>query len=245
MTTLDPREVAKFAETAARWWDADGPYAPLHRLNPARIGYIRERVAARFGAPKTARRPFEGLAFLDLGCGGGLVSEPLARLGAQLTSIDAEAETIRIARAHAEAQGLPILYREATAEALAAEGATFDVVVALEIIEHTSDPRTFLRLAADLVRPGGLLILSTLNRTPQAYALAIVAAERVLRWLPAGTHAYDKFLAPEEIAEPLRAAGLLVDEPVGLSLDLRSGAFQTSQDVSINYLIAAEKPAGK
>jgi len=242
MTTLDPREVAKFAETAARWWDADGPYAPLHRLNPARISYIRDRVAARFGAPNSSRRPFEGLSFLDLGCGGGLVSEPLARLGAKLTSIDAEAETIRIATAHAEAQGLSIAYRLGAAEDLAAEGAQFDVVVALEIIEHTADPDAFLRLAAELVRPGGLLILSTLNRTPQAYGLAIVAAERLLRWLPAGTHDFAKFLKPEEMAAPLRAAGFSVDEPVGLSLDLRSGAFRLSQNASVNYLLSAEKP---
>lgn len=243
MTTLDPAEVAKFAKTAARWWDADGPYAPLHRLNPARLSFIRDRVAARFGPPKSARRPFEGLDFLDLGCGGGLVSEPLARLGAALTAIDAEAATLRLAAAHAEVQGLSIHFREAAAEDLAAEGARFDVVCALEIIEHTADPPAFLRLAAELVRPGGLLILSTLNRTPQAYALGVVAAERVLRWLPAGTHDFAKFLKPEEMAAPLRALGLSVDAPVGLSLDLRTGGFRLSEDVSINYLLAAEKPA--
>ena len=242
-TTLDPAEVAKFAKTAARWWDADGPYAPLHRLNPARLAFIRSRVAARFGEPASARRPFEGLAFLDLGCGGGLVSEPLARLGAALTAIDAEAETLRIAAAHAQAQGLSIHFREATAEDLAAESARFDVVCALEIIEHTADAAAFLRLAAGLVRPGGLPILSTLNRTAQAYALGIVAAERVLRWVPAGTHEYAKFQKPEEMAAPLRAAGLTVDAPVGLSLDLRTGAFRLSEDVRINYLLAAEKPS--
>lgn len=242
MTTLDPAEVAKFAQTAARWWDADGPYAPLHRLNPARLSFIRQRVAARFGQPASARRPFAGLETLDLGCGGGLVSEPLARLGARLTAIDAEAETIRIAQAHAEAQGLDIAYRCGAAEDLAAEGRRFDLVVALELIEHTADARAFLALAAELVRPGGLLILSTLNRTLQAYGLAIVAAERLLRWLPAGTHDYARFLKPEEMAAPLREAGLQVDAPVGLSLDLRSGAFRLSEDASVNYLLAAEKP---
>lgn len=242
MTTLDPREIAKFAETAARWWDIDGPHAPLHRLNPARLSYIRDRVAARFGAPRSARAPFAGLRFLDLGCGGGLVSEPLARLGADLTSIDAEAETLRIAQAHAEAQGLHIGYRCATAEDLTGEGAEFDVVVALEIIEHTADPAAFLQLAAQLVRPGGLLILSTLNRTPQSYALAIVAAEQVLRWLPAGTHRHDKFVRPEEMSGWLRAAGMLVDEPIGLTLDLRKGAFHLGADTSVNYLLSAEQP---
>jgi len=241
-TTLDPAEIAKFARTASRWWDADGPFAPLHRLNPARLSFIRERVAARFGPPETPRTPFAGLDFLDLGCGGGLVSEPLARLGARLTAIDAESETLRIAAAHAQAQGLAIHFREAAAEELAAEGATFDIVCALEIIEHTADAPAFLRLAAELVRPGGLLILSTLNRTPQAYALGIVAAERVLRWLPPGTHDYARFLKPEEMAQPLREAGLAVDAPVGLSLDLRTGAFTLSEDTSINYLLAAQKP---
>ncbi len=240
-STLDPAEIAKFAKTAHAWWDEKGPFAPLHRLNPARLAYIRDRAAARFGPPASRRRPLEGLRVLDIGCGGGLVAEPLARLGAQLTAIDAEGETLKIAQAHALAQGLTITYRQASAEDLAAQGAQFDLVTALEIIEHTADVGAFLRAAAALTAPGGLLILSTINRTALAHALAIVAAEYVLRWVPAGTHDHAKLVKPEEIAGPLEALGLEVDAPVGLSLDLATGTFKLSTDVRMNYLIAAEK----
>lgn len=240
-STLDPGEIAKFAKTAAAWWDEKGPFAPLHRLNPARLAYIRERVAARFGPPASRRHPFTGLRALDIGCGGGLVAEPLARLGAQLTAIDAEGETLAIAKAHALAQGLSIAYSQATAEELAAEGRQFDLVTALEIIEHTADAQAFLKAAAALTAPGGLLILSTINRTLMARALAIGAAEYVLRWVPAGTHDHAKLVKPEEIAAPLRALGMEVDAPVGLSLDLSTGAFKLSADVRMNYLIAAER----
>lgn len=183
-----------------------------------------------------------GLRALDIGCGGGLVAEPLARLGAQLTAIDAEGETLAIAGAHALAQGLAITYRQSSAEELAAEGAVFDLVVALEIIEHTADIQAFLAAAAALTAKGGLLILSTINRTLLAKVLAIGAAEHVMRWVPAGTHDPDKLVKPEEIAGPLRALGLAVDAPIGLSLDLATGAFKLSTDVRMNYLIAAQKP---
>lgn len=240
-STLDPLEIAKFAKTAQAWWDENGPFAPLHRLNPARLAYIRDRAGARFGPPSSRRRPFEGLRALDIGCGGGLVAEPLARLGAALTAIDAEGETLAIARAHAQAQGITITYRQAIAEDLAAEGAQFDLVTALEIIEHTADVNAFLAAAAALTAPGGLLILSTINRTAMAHAFAVLAAEQVLRWVPAGTHDPAKLVKPEEIAGPLRALGFSVDPPIGLSLDLAKGAFKLSTDVRMNYLIAAEK----
>lgn len=241
-STLDPAEIAKFAKTASAWWDEKGPFAPLHRLNPARLAYIRARAAQHFGPPASRRRPLAGLCALDIGCGGGLVSEPLARLGAQLTAIDAESETLAIAGAHALAQGLAITYRQTRAEELAEEGAQFNLVIALEIIEHTADVGAFLAAAAALTAKGGLLILSTINRTLMAKALAIGAAEQVLRWVPKGTHDPAKLVKPEEIAGPLRAQGLAVDAPVGLSLDLATGAFKLSTDVRMNYLIAAQKP---
>lgn len=240
-STLDPAEIAKFAKTAHAWWDEKGPFAPLHRLNPARLAYIRDRAAARFGPPASRRRPLAGLRVLDIGCGGGLVSEPLARLGARLTAIDAEGETLKIAQAHAQAQGLSITYSEASAEDLVHKGLQFDLVIAMEIIEHTADVGVFLTAAAALTAPGGILILSTINRTWMAKALAIGAAEHLLRWVPAGTHDPDKLVKPEEIAGPLRALGLEVDAPVGLSLDFGAGAFKLSTDVRMNYLIAAEK----
>lgn len=241
--TVDPREIAKFAKEAQAWWDPAGPYGPLHRLNPARLDFIRQRAIARFGAPASPRRPLNGLTALDVGCGGGLVAEPLARLGAAVTAIDAEGETLKVAAAHAEAQGLAISYRQAAAEDLAAEGAAFDLVTALEIVEHVADVDAFLGACAALVKPGGLIILSSINRTLRAYATAILGAERLLRWVPEGTHEFAKLVKPEEIEAALRAKGFAVDEPTGLEFDPLGRGFRLGPDVGVNYLIAAERPA--
>jgi 2-polyprenyl-6-hydroxyphenyl methylase/3-demethylubiquinone-9 3-methyltransferase len=262
-STVDAAEVAKFAALAAEWWDPHGPLRPLHKLNPVRLGFIRDEAEKAFGTlvssvdgsrlpgggsaspPSTppARRPLSGLTLLDIGCGGGLVSEPMARLGARVTGVDAAPEGIGAARARAEQSGLAIDYRVATAEALAAAGEAFDIVVALEIVEHTADPTLFLTTCARLVAPRGLLVVSTLNRTPRAFALGVVGAEYILGWLPRGSHDWSKFLRPDEVAAPLRDAGMEVGDPVGMTWSLANGEWGLSRDASINYLLAARGSA--
>ncbi|MBL8536512.1 MAG: bifunctional 2-polyprenyl-6-hydroxyphenol methylase/3-demethylubiquinol 3-O-methyltransferase UbiG [Hyphomonadaceae bacterium] len=237
-TTQDPAEIAKFSALAAEWWNPQGPFGALHRLNPLRLRYIRDRAVAHLGT--SASQPLRGVAALDLGCGGGLVSAPLARMGASVLGVDASAEAIGAARAYAEQAGLSITYKLATAEALAESGAQFDLVTALEIVEHVADVVMFLSTAVTLVRPGGLLILSTINRTAKARALAIVGAERVLKWAPEGTHDYDKLVRPEEV----RAAtpGLRWDEPVGLSYEPIGRGWTLSSDIDVNYMMSGFKP---
>jgi 2-polyprenyl-6-hydroxyphenyl methylase/3-demethylubiquinone-9 3-methyltransferase len=237
--SIDAREVANFAAIASEWWRADGKFRPLHRLNPARIGYLRDRLLAHFGRPPGGRRPLEGLRILDIGCGGGLVAEPLARLGAQVTGIDAAAENIAVAAAHAAEGGLGIEYRCAAPEDLAAAGGQFDAVLALEIVEHVADVPAFLGAAAGLVRPGGLLVASTLNRTVQAFATAIVGAEYIMRWLPPGTHDWRRFLRPHELARAVRAAGLQVTDISGLSYRPLKDEWHVTADTSVNYLLSA------
>ncbi|MGE0722905.1 MAG: bifunctional 2-polyprenyl-6-hydroxyphenol methylase/3-demethylubiquinol 3-O-methyltransferase UbiG [Alphaproteobacteria bacterium] len=242
--TVDPAEVARFADLAADWWDPDGRMRPLHRLNPVRLAYLRDRIAARFGRDIRADRPLSGLAVVDIGCGGGLLSEPLARLGATVTGIDAADASIAVARAHAAAGGLAIDYRCATVEALAADGARFDVVLNMEVVEHVADREAFLDAAADLVAPGGLTLVSTLNRTTKAWLLAIVGAEYVLGWLPRGTHDWRKFVRPSELAAAFRRNGLLLDDLTGVAYDPIGDRWRLSPgDLEVNYMAAATRPA--
>jgi 2-polyprenyl-6-hydroxyphenyl methylase/3-demethylubiquinone-9 3-methyltransferase len=243
-TSVEADEVAKFEAMAAEWWDPAGRAAPLHRMNPCRLDYVADQIAAEFDRDRRAPSPFAGLRLLDIGCGGGLMAEPMARLGADVLGADAAEANVRAARAHAEASGLAIDYRATTAEALAAGGETFDVVLAMEIVEHVADPRAFLATCGALLRPGGLVICSTLNRTAKAFALAVVGAERVLRWLPVGTHDWRKFLTPGELADMLAAGGLEVVDRKGMVFDPLSGAWRLSpRDLSVNHVAAAVKPA--
>lgn len=237
--TIDPAELEKFSALAAEWWNPKGPFGALHRMNPVRIQYVRDLAAGHFGAKRA--KPLTGLRVLDLGCGGGLASVPLARMGATVTAVDASKEAIGAARAYAEQTGLAIDYRCSTAEALVEKGECFDLVTALEIVEHVADVNAFLAAAAALVKPGGLLVLSTINRTPKARALAIVGAERILKWAPEGAHDYDKLVKPEEIRAA--APSLIWKDPVGVTYQPFGSGWALSRDVSVNYLIAGAKPA--
>ncbi len=247
-STVDAAEVERFSRIAEEWWDESGKFAPLHRLNPARIGFIRDRVAAHYGRDpldfgESGAGPLRGLSILDVGCGGGLVCEPMARLGATVSGIDASERNIGVARLHAERMGLTIDYRAIPAETVRDEGARYDVVLALEIVEHVADVDLFLACCADLVKPGGVLILSTLNRTTKAFALAIVGAEYVMRWLPRGTHDWRKFLKPSEVARGLRAAGLTVEELAGIVYSPITGRWRIdAHDLDVNYMLLASKP---
>ncbi len=239
--TVDNAEIARFDESAAAWWDPHGEFRPLHKLAPTRLAFIRDRLAAHFGRDTRSTHPFAGLRLLDIGCGGGLVSEPLARLGFTVTGIDAGAATVAAARAHAEATATPVDYRQAAAEDLAAAGESFDAVLALEVIEHVADPKLFLASAARLVRPGGAFIAATINRTPKAFLLAIVGAEYVLRWLPPGTHQWSRFLRPSEVAAGLRPHGLAVREISGMAYSPLTDRWALSADIDVNYLLFAAK----
>jgi 2-polyprenyl-6-hydroxyphenyl methylase/3-demethylubiquinone-9 3-methyltransferase len=240
-TTLDRDEVARFAQLADAWWDAKGPFAPLHQINPTRLTYIRDQLCTHFGRDPKAPPSLTGLSVLDIGCGGGLVAEPLARLGAAVTGIDPAPETIAAATAHAAGAGLDIAYRAATAEQLADEGKQFDAVLLLEVVEHVPDVPAFLKRIAPLVKPGGIMVLSTLNRTLKAYALAIVGAEFILRWLPVGTHQWDRFVRPEELKTALNGAGLTPADTTGMVYNPLADAWSLSGDTDVNYLATATK----
>lgn len=241
--TVDDAEVAKFAALAERWWDSEGPFRPLHWLNPVRLRCIRDRVAAHFGREPKAEKPLDGLGILDIGCGGGLLDEPLTRLGATVVGIDATAENIRVAALHAERSGLAIDYRHTTAEALHAEGERFDVVLNMEVVEHVADVRAFLAASGGLLRTGGIMITATLNRTLKSYALAIVGAEYVLHWLPVGTHDWKRFVRPSELAAGMRAAGLSVQDFTGVVYNPLSGKWSLDpRDIDVNYIAVAVKP---
>jgi 2-polyprenyl-6-hydroxyphenyl methylase / 3-demethylubiquinone-9 3-methyltransferase len=241
--SVDPQEVAQFSALAAEWWNPDGQFRPLHRLNPVRLAYIRDTLIAHFHRKAAGTRPLAGLRVLDIGCGGGLIAEPLARLGAAVTGVDASEENVGVARAHAAEMGLAIDYRAAAAEDLAKGGEPFDVVLCLEIVEHVADLDGFLAAAARLVRPGGVLIAATLNRTPQSYLFAIVGAEYVLRWLPRGTHNWEKFVRPSELAARLRQGGLAVRDLSGVVYSPLSGAWRIGRDLGVNYICCAVRPA--
>lgn len=239
-TTVDPAEVERFSRIASEWWDPAGKFAPLHRLNPVRIGYIRDRAAEHWQRNALSGTPLAGLSLVDIGCGGGLLGEPMRRLGAAVTGIDAASDNIRIASLHADKQGLAIDYRQSTAEALAGAGEQFDIVLALEIVEHVADAELFLRSCSRLVKPGGLLFLSTLNRTAKAWALAIAGAEYVLGWLPRGTHDWRKFLKPSEVARSLRASSLDVREIVGVVYSPLARTWSVNRtDLDVNYMLYA------
>ena len=243
-SSIDPSEVERFSRIAAEWWDPKGKFAPLHKFNPVRLAFIRDKALARFGRDPMARRPFEGLRLLDIGCGGGLLSEPMSRLGFEVTGVDASERNIGTASTHAAEQGLSIDYRCATAEQLLAEDVRpFDVVLNMEVIEHVADPGEYLRSCAQLTAPGGIMIVATLNRTLKALALAKVGAEYVLRWLPAGTHDWRKFLTPEELRGFLRSQPVEVDGPYGVTFNPLTGRWSQSRDCDVNYMMTVSRPA--
>jgi 2-polyprenyl-6-hydroxyphenyl methylase/3-demethylubiquinone-9 3-methyltransferase len=241
-TTVDDREIAHFSAIADEWWAPGGKFAPLHRLNPIRIGFIKDEAGKRFARDSNSAKALEGLRVLDIGCGGGLLSEPMARLGAEIVGADASATNIAVASLHATEAGLAIDYRATTAEALAEAGETFDIVLAMEIVEHVADLDLFIAETARMVRPGGLMVLSTINRTPKAWLLAIMGAEYILRWLPRGTHSYEKLVKPKELATALTEAGLEMSAEAGVVYDPLRDQWKVSPDMDVNYMIAAVRP---
>jgi len=246
-STVDPEDVARFDRLAAEWWSPDGPMRALHKLNPVRVAYIRDEICRRFVVDgkkrdRKAEAPLDGLGILDIGCGGGILAESLAGLGAAVTAIDPASRNIEVARVHAERQRLAIDYRCTSAEALAGEGARFDVVLVMEVIEHVRDIRGFLRQAAALVGPGGSLVAATLNRTLKSYAFAIVGAEYILGWVPRGTHDWNRFVTPDELAAALRAVSLEPCGETGIVYDPIGGQWHLSHDMGINYMMSAGRP---
>ena len=243
-SSIDPKEVEQFSRIAAEWWDPKGKFAPLHKFNPVRLSFIRDQVQARFGRDPKAIRPFEGLRLLDIGCGGGLLCEPMTRLGFQVTGVDASERNIGTASAHAAEQGLAIDYRATTAEDLLAAGERpFDVILNMEVIEHVADPGAYLRDCARLLAPGGLMIVATLNRTLKALALAKIGAEYVLRWVPAGTHDWNKFLKPEELRGFLVGEPVAVHGPYGVAFNPLTDRWVRSADCDINYMVTVTRDA--
>ena len=243
-TTVDAAEVAKFEAMASEWWDPQGKFKPLHMLNPCRLDYITTQIAAEFGRDLLSPAPFAGLRILDIGCGGGLLCEPMARLGATVVGADAAPRNIPVAQLHATQSGLMIDYRHTTAEDLAAAGEVFDVVLNMEVIEHVADPPAYLQACHDLMRPGGLMVCSTLNRNPKSYLMAIVGAEQVMRWLPKGTHDWRKFITPDELFALLRDAGLDPVDRKGMVFNPLSWSWSTSaRDLSVNYVTTSLRRA--
>jgi len=240
--TIDPAEVAKFEAMAAEWWDPAGKFKPLHEMNPCRLHYITTQIAAEFDRNLTNPRPFAGLRLLDIGCGGGLLSEPMARLGATVVGADAAARNIPVAQVHAQQSGLDIDYRHTSAEALAEAGEQFDVVLNMEVVEHVSDPLAYLTACQQLLKPGGLMICSTLNRNAKSFAMAIVGAEWVMRWLPKGTHDWNKFITPDELRDLITRAGLTPVDRKGMVFNPLSWRWSLSaRDLSVNYVTASVK----
>jgi len=239
--TVDEAEVERFSALAAEWWDPRGKMAPLHKFNPVRIGYIRDRAAARFGRDARKLDSLADLRVLDIGCGGGILCEPLARLGASVTGVDPSETNIEAARLHASEGDLAIDYRCTTAEALAETGERFDLVLAMEVVEHVADVPLFVASCAAMVKPGGMMIAATLNRTLKSFALAIVGAEYVLRWLPVGTHRWDRFVTPNELEIAMERSGLRVVHEQGVIYNVLADRWQLSRDTDVNYMLTAEK----
>jgi len=243
VSTIDADEIAKFTAMAAEWWDPAGKFKPLHKFNPTRLAYIRENVCRRFARDPGSETPFDGLTLLDIGCGGGLLSEPMTRLGAKVTGADASEANIKTAALHAKQSGLAIDYRATTAEALCAEGAKFDIILNMEVIEHVAAPPAFMQHCAALINPGGIMFLATLNRTLKSFALAIVGAEYVLGWLPRGTHDWHKFITPDELDQMAEAAGLAITTSTGVSYNPLLDRWNRSGDMAVNYMALAENRA--
>jgi 2-polyprenyl-6-hydroxyphenyl methylase/3-demethylubiquinone-9 3-methyltransferase len=242
-STVDAAEIERFSRMAANWWDPRGPMAPLHKFNPVRLAYIRDQAAMHFQRDPKRLDGLKGLRILDIGCGAGLLSEPLARIGAEVVGADPAAANIEAARLHAAEAGVAVDYRATTAEALADAGERFDIVLAMEVVEHVSDVKLFVRRCAEMVKPGGLMIAATLNRTLKSFALAIVGAEYVLRWLPRGTHQWDKFVTPEELESAMEAGELRRIGESGVIYNPLADKWRLSPDMDVNYMITAERPA--
>ncbi len=240
-TTIDQDEVARFSAIAAEWWDPAGKFRPLHKFNPVRLTYIKEQVCSRFDRDPDDPLAFKGLRFLDIGCGGGLLCEPMARLGAEVIGADPGTTNIEVAKLHATQSGLAIDYRATSAEELAEAGEIFDVVLNMEVVEHVADVPLFMSACAQMVRPGGLMFVATINRTLKAYALAIVGAEVVLRWLPRGTHSYDKLVKPAELESPIESAGMSVIDRSGVSYNPLFDRWDRSKDMDVNYMLLAKR----
>jgi 2-polyprenyl-6-hydroxyphenyl methylase/3-demethylubiquinone-9 3-methyltransferase len=243
-STIDAGEVERFSALAAEWWNPNGKFRPLHKFNPVRLAYIRDHVARHFGRDPLAARPFEGLRFLDIGCGGGLLSEPMARLGAVVVGADASATNIEVAKLHAAESGIEIDYRATTAEELAEAGEKFDVILNLEVVEHVSDIDLFIGKCGEMMKEGGIMFVATINRTLKALGLAIIGAEYVLRWLPRGTHQYGRLVRPDELEAALAKAGLSVVDRTGVTYNPLADRWQKSRDMDVNYMVLAEKQAG-
>jgi len=243
-STIDPAEVAKFEAMAAEWWDPNGKFKPLHMLNPCRLDYITSQIAAEFDRDLNSESPFAGLRILDIGCGGGLLAEPMSRLGADVVGADAAERNIPVAQLHAEQSGLTIDYRHTTAEAMAEAGEQFDVVLNMEVVEHVADPLAYLTACQTLLKPGGLHICSTINRNAKSFAMAIVGAEYVMRWLPKGTHEWNKFITPDELYSLIENAGLTPVDRKGFVFNPITWQWSLSpKDLSVNYVTASVKPA--
>ena len=243
-STVDPAEVAKFEAMAAEWWDPKGKFKPLHMLNPCRLSYITRQIAIEFNRDLQDALPFQGLRVLDIGCGGGLLAEPMARLGATVVGADAAERNIPVARVHAQQSRLEIDYRHTTAEAMAADGEQFDVVLNMEVVEHVADPLAYLTACQQLLKPGGLMVCSTINRNPKSFAMAIIGAEYVMRWLPKGTHEWNKFITPDELFDLIRNAGLAPVDRKGFVFNPITWQWSLSdRDLSVNYVTASLKQA--
>ncbi|MEP3345112.1 MAG: bifunctional 2-polyprenyl-6-hydroxyphenol methylase/3-demethylubiquinol 3-O-methyltransferase UbiG [Litoreibacter sp.] len=243
-STVDPSEVAKFEAMAAEWWDLNGKFKPLHMLNPCRLDYITSQIAAEFDRDLDAPSPFRGLRLLDIGCGGGLLSEPMARLGADVVGADAAGGNIPVAQVHAAQSGLDIDYRHTTAEAMADAGEQFDVVLNMEVVEHVADPLAYLTACQKLLKPGGLMVCSTLNRNPKSFVVAIIGAEHIMRWLPKGTHDWNKFITPDELFELISNAQLEPVDRKGFVFNpITWGWSLSDRDLSVNYVTASVKPS--
>lgn len=240
-TTIDAGEVERFSRMAAEWWNPKGKFKPLHKFNPVRLAYIKEKICAAHGLDPKSPKPFAGLRILDIGCGGGLLCEPMARLGADVVGADASETNIEVARIHAAESGVDIDYRATTAEAMAAAGEKFDVVLNMEVIEHVADIELFISACGEMVKPGGIMFVATINRTLKALGLAIIGAEYVLRWLPRGTHQYEKLVRPEELATALTSAGLRIEETLGVSYNPLTDTWNRSNDIDVNYMVLARK----